>query len=140
MVIPNRIFQQLENRKKLWPVNYTDDDLIAPWTDPSRLLLYVQIAEPYWTRGVGKDMKKVPIRATELKLELDGKPVILKEAYNGVYPYVERTNLGFYLDISKLPADTPHKIKLTLPKGLKPGQFQGIFIDHVENEYTSIFQ
>ncbi len=140
VVIPNRIFQQLENRKKLWPVNYTDDDLIAPWTDPSRLLLYVQIAEPYWTRGVGKDMKKVPIRATELKLELDGKPVILKEAYNGVYPYVERTNLGFYLDISKLPADTPHKIKLTLPKGLKPGQFQGIFIDHVENEYTSIFQ
>jgi hypothetical protein len=140
IIIPMQVFVQLENRKKAWPITYTEDDLVAPWVDPSRLLLYVQIAEPYHTVGVGKDMKKVPVRATELKLEIDGKPTVLKEAYNGVYPFVERTNLGFFTDISALSADTPHKLKLTLPKGLKPGQFQGIFVDHVENEYTSVLQ
>jgi hypothetical protein len=50
---------------------------------------------------------------------------------------VERTNLGFFTDISSLAPDQPHRIRLTLPKGLKPGQFQGIFIDHAENELTS---
>ncbi|MCX6225887.1 MAG: hypothetical protein NTV01_14230, partial [Bacteroidia bacterium] len=137
LIIPKRIFIQLENRKRAWPITYTDDDLVAPWLDPSRLLLYVQIAEPYVEKAVGKETRKMPIRATELKLEIDGKPVRLKEAYNGVYPYVERSNLGFFTDISGLSADLPHKIRLTLPKGLKQGQFQGIFIDHVVNEYTT---
>ncbi len=136
-VIPQRIFDQLAARKTAWPIDYTEDDLVAPWIDPSRLLLYVQIAEPYWTQGTGKEMKKVPIRATEVKLELDGRTVKLNEGYNGVYPFVERTNLGFFYDMSGLTPDTPHKIRLTLPKGLKPGQFQGIFADHVETVYTS---
>jgi hypothetical protein len=135
--IPQRVFTQLENRKKSWPIDYTADDLIAPWLEPSRLLLYIQIAEPYLEKVVGNEMRKKPIRANELKLELDGRPVALNEAYNGVYPYVERTNLGFFADISGLTADTPHTVKVMLPKGLKPGQFQGIFIDHVENEYTA---
>jgi hypothetical protein len=127
----------MESRKTAWPITYTDDDLIAPWLDPSRLLLYVQIAEPYLEKVVGIETRKMPIRAAELKLEIDGKPIILKEAYNGVYPYVERSNLGFFTDISGLSADTSHKIKLMLPKGLKPGQFQGIFLDHIVNEYTT---
>jgi len=137
LTIPNRILTQLADRKKQWPVVYTADDLIAPWLDPSRLLLYVQIAEPYLEKTVGKETRKMPIRASELKLEIDGKTVAVNEAYNGVYPYVERSNLGFFTDISMLSADAPHQIKLTLPKGLKPGQFQGIFIDHVVNEYTT---
>jgi hypothetical protein len=137
LVIPQRIFTQLENRKKLWPVDYTEDDLIAPWLDPSRLLLYVQIAEPYRDKLVGTEKRKAPIRVDGIKLEIDGRPVVLKEAYNGVYPYVERTNLGFFADISHLPADVPHRIRLTLPDDLRPGQFQGIFIDHVVNEYTT---
>ena len=136
-MIPQRIFTQLENRKKAWPVTYTEDDLIAPWLDPSRLLLYVQIAEPYFEKLVGTETRKIPIRASELKLEIDGKPIILKEAYNGVYPYVERSSLGFFTDISGLSSDKSYQIKLTLPKGLKPGQFQGIFLDHIVNEYTT---
>jgi hypothetical protein len=134
--VPARIFSQLAARRSAWPVTYTDDDRVAPWLDASRLLLYVQIAEPYLERP-GTDKKgKTPIRAVELKLEIDGKPVALKEAYNGVYPYIERSNLGFYVDISSWEPDVAHRIKVTLPAGLKPGQFQGIFADHVENEYT----
>ena len=34
--IPKRIFAQLQDRKKQWPVPYTDDDRIAPWVDNSR--------------------------------------------------------------------------------------------------------
>jgi hypothetical protein len=138
LVIPQRIITQLGNRKKAWPITYTADDLVAPWLEPSRLLLYVQIAEPYLEKTINNENRKVPIRAVELKLEIDGKPVILNEAYNGVYPYVERSNLGYFTDISTITADQPHKIKLILPKGLKPGQFQGVFIDHVVNEYTNL--
>jgi hypothetical protein len=121
----------------VWPIAYTEDDLIAPWLDPSRLLLYVQIAEPYFDQASGKEVRKIPIRAKDLKLEIDGKAVTLNEAYNGVYPYVERSNLGFFTDISGFKPDVPYKIKISLPDGLKPGQFQGLFIDHVENEYTT---
>ena len=29
----------------------------------------------------------------------------------------------------------PHKT-VTLPEGLKPGQFQGVFFEHVEDQFT----
>jgi hypothetical protein len=88
---------------------------------PERLLLFVQIAEPDdgWT-------------AT---LQIDGKPVELLKAYASVR--VNRRNFtGFYADVSKLTADAGHTLELQLPTGLKPGQFQGVFFENVETEYT----
>lgn len=142
--IPKRIFKQLVARKKSWPVNYTEDDLVAPWTDPSRLLLYVQIAEPYLSQEVpamrdGKEImitERRPIRKDRVTIEIDGQAVEVKEGYNGVYPYVERTAMGMYADVSDLAPDVAHRIKVTLPEGLKPGQFQGLFFEHVETEFT----
>jgi hypothetical protein len=142
--IPKRIFKQLAARKKAWPVNYTEDDLVAPWTDPSRLLLYVQIAEPYLSQEVpamreGKEImitKRRPIRKDRVTIEIDGQAVEVKEGYNGIYPYVERTAMGMYADVSNLAPDVAHRIKVTLPEGLKPGQFQGLFFEHVETEFT----
>ena len=142
--IPKRIFNQLAARKKAWPVNYTEDDLVAPWTDPSRLLLYVQIAEPHLPQEIpskreGKEVmitKTLPIRKDRVTIEIDGKPLEVKEGYNGVYPYVPRTAMGMYADISDLAPDVAHRIKVTLPEGLKPGQFQGLFFEHVETEFT----
>jgi hypothetical protein len=145
LTIPARIFAQLENRSQIWPVTYTEDDLVAPWTGPSRLLLYLQIAEPYrdtvisWSDGqtMHHDKRKTPIRARDLSIEINGRKADLREAYNGVYPYVDRTNLGYFVDITGLKPDTPHSIRVFLPKGLKPGQYQGLFVDHVEDEYTN---
>jgi hypothetical protein len=143
--IPKRIFDQLAERKKKWPVTYTKDDLVAPWTDPSRLLLFVQIAEPFFQKEVterrrGRETavkRSVPIRKDEVKIEIDGKEIETQEAYNGVYPYVSHTCLGIYADVSDLRPDVEHTVKVTLPEGLKPGQFQGLFFEHVENEFTS---
>lgn len=45
--------------------------------------------------------------------------------------------MGIYTDVSHLTPDVEHRIRVTLPAGLRPGQFQGLFFDHVENEYTS---
>jgi hypothetical protein len=144
LIIPERIKAQMERRKQKWLVDYTEDDMVAPWAGPSRLLLYLQIAEPYrdtvitWSDGqnVHHDKRKTPIRATDLRIEINGNKADLKEAYNGVYPYVDRTNLGYFVDISDLKTNTPHRIRVILPKGLKPGQYQGLFVDHVEDEYT----
>ena len=132
--IPNRIFQQLERRRQSWPVEYTDDDKVAPWIDASRLLLFVQIAEPY---PEGQSQRSAPYRKDQVEIQIDGQPVEVKEGYNGVYPYVTRTCMGMYANVSHLEPDVPHRVKVTLPEGLRPGQFQGLFFEHVENEYTS---
>ena len=146
--IPERINQQLEQRKKDWPVPYTYDDKKAPWLAPSRLLLYIQVAEPYrkmeqqFPRGEDTITRMVdkPIRKDEYGLQIDGKPFPIHEAYNGVYPYIERSNLGIFADISDLEPGMEHTIRVKLPENLRPGQFQGLFIEHVENEYTSHLQ
>jgi hypothetical protein len=134
----------LRKRKRTWPVPYTDDDRVAPWVDNARLLLFAQIAEPYADKEFtdqrdGKDiktMRNVPYRKEDVKIEIDGKPVEVREGYNGVYPYVTRTSMGMYADISHLKPDTDYRVKVTLPEGLRTGQFQGLFFEHVENEYT----
>ena len=141
LVIPERIISQLNRRKVSWPVTYTDDDKIAPWLDPSRLLLYIQIAQPYRKveemNGTEKVSRQKPIRKGEYSLTIDGKPVEINEAYNGVYPNVEMTNLGVFADITSLKPGVSHQLTIKLPAGLKPGQFQGIFIDHIEDEITT---
>ncbi len=142
--IPQRIKDQLSARKELWPIVYSEDDLKAPWVDPSRLLLFMNIADPYrekqeeWKEGDQTRSRtvRIPMKPEEIKLEIDGKEIPVLDAYNGVYSYVTRTFLGFYVDVSTLTADVPHNIRLVLPKDLKPGQFQGLFFDHVEDEYT----
>jgi len=132
--IPKRIFEQLRRRKKAWTVEYTDDDKVAPWIDCSRLLLFVQIAEPY---PEGQSRRAKPYRKDQVTIEIDGKPVDVREGYNGVYPYVTRTCMGMYADVSHLEPDVRHRVKVTLPEGLRPGQFQGLFFEHVETEYTN---
>jgi hypothetical protein len=142
--VPKRIFEQLAARRKAWPVPYTEDDRVAPWADPSRLLLYVQIAAPFESseRKVMRDGKEVvikkgtPIRKDRVTIEIDGKAVEQKEGYNGVYPYVPRSAMGMYADVSSLAPDVPHRVVVTLPEGLKPGQFQGLFFEHVEDQFT----
>jgi hypothetical protein len=122
VAVPARIFSQLAERKKAWPVSYTDDDLLAPWLGPWRLLLHMPIVE-------GTD-------ALEVTLKINGKPVEVRKAYNSVYPHSpERTFIGHYADVSWLKPDTPYDIEVGLPV-LEPGRFQGVFFENVETEYT----
>ena len=122
VTIPSRVFAQLAERKKRWPVSYAEDDLLAPWVAPWRLLLYVAVAEPDDSMEVG--------------MKIGGKPVEVRKAYNSVYPRrPERTFLGWYADLSRLRPDSPVEIEVSLPS-LEPGRFQGLFFDNVETEYT----
>jgi hypothetical protein len=119
--IPQRIFDQLAARRKAWPIPWTEEDLRSTWLAPERLLLFLQFAEPddRWT-------------AT---LKIDGQPIELKKAYASVR--VNRRNfVGFYADISTLKPDVDHRLELETPTGLKPGQFQGVFVENVETDYT----
>lgn len=124
ITVPSRVAKQLADRRKSWPVKYTEDDLLAPWLGPWRLLLYAAFSEP--------DEKMEPV------LEIDGGKVELRRAYNSVYPHSpQRTFLGFYADVSGLKPDTRHDFKLTVPE-VGPGSFQGLFFEHVEPEYTTL--
>lgn len=120
--IPARIFDQLSKRKESWPVSYTEDDLLATWLGSYRLLIYAQIAEPDETMAV--------------MMKINGRPVEAKKAYNSIYGHSpKRTFMGFYADISNLKPDTEYSIEVALPK-LAPGQFQGLFFENIEPEYT----
>jgi hypothetical protein len=122
ITIPARVFAQLAERRTTWPVTYTDDDLLAPWLGPWRLLLHIPIAE-------GTD-------ALDVNLKINGKPVEVRKAYNSVYPHSPaRTFLGHYADVSGLKPDTAYDIEVGLPQ-LEPGRFQGVFFENVETEYT----
>ena len=46
------------------------------------------------------------------------------------------TFVGFYADVSHLKPGKRYQLEATLPAGLKPGQFQGIFFENVETEFT----
>jgi hypothetical protein len=88
------------------------------------LLLFIQIADPNDTWEVG--------------LKIDGQPVEVKKAYSDVFPLGrERTFTGFYVDVSKLSPEAPHRLEVALPAGLQPGQFQGLFLENVETEFTT---
>jgi len=122
ITVPARVFTQLSDRKKAWPVKYTEDDLRAPWLGPWRLLLHIPIFEA--------------TDAMDVSLKVNGQPVQVLKAYNSVYPHSpERTFLGHYADLSRLRPDTPHTLEVTLPT-LEPGRFRGLFFENVEPEYT----
>jgi hypothetical protein len=120
--IPQRIFEQLDARRQAWPIPWTPEDYRSTWLVPERLLLYVQLAEPddRWTAS----------------LQIDGRPVELHKAYASVRAN-RRNFVGFYADVSTLAPGQEHTLQLELPRSLQPGQFQGVFFENVETEYTS---
>ena len=40
--------------------------------------------------------------------------------------------------MSDLKPGRRYEVEVTLPDGLKPGQFQGLFFENVETEYTDL--
>lgn len=131
-VIPQRIFDQMDQRKKDWSIDWTEEDLICTWLAPERLLLYIQLTQPNWK--------------TNVEMKLNGKPVEVTKAYASRTPGRMRTGkgnntfTGFYLDVSHLRPGQKYDIEITLPSSLKPGQFQGVFFENVETEYTTKIQ
>lgn len=122
VAVPARIFEQLAARKAAWPVTYSDDDLLAPWLGPWRLLLHIPIFE-------GTD-------AMEVSLKVNGRPVEVRKAYNSVYGHApERTFLGHYADLSWLKPDVAYEIEIGVP-AVEPGRFEGAFFENVETEST----
>jgi hypothetical protein len=120
--IPERVFNQLAARRKAWPIPWTREDLRSTWLAPERLLLFVQIAEPddRWTAS----------------LKIDGAPVLLQKAYASVRAN-RRNFTGFYVDVTEFGPGL-HHLELEVPTGLKPGQYQGVFFENVEPEYTGV--
>ena len=58
-----------------------------------------------------------------------------EKAYASVRPN-RRNFVGFYADISTLSPDAGHRLEREVPAGLKPGQYQGVFVENVETGYT----
>ena len=122
IAIPLRVFRQLQERRRLWPIPWTEEELHTTWLAPHRLLLFINVADP-------NDEMKV-------SLKIDGQPVEAKAAYSSIVRSNPRnTFVGWYADVSSLKPDVPHMFEVELP-GLTPGQFQGLFLDNVEAERT----
>ncbi|MDQ2944406.1 MAG: hypothetical protein M3Y27_00400, partial [Acidobacteriota bacterium] len=118
--VPQRIFERLATVEKAWPVHWNTDDYKTTWLVPSRLLMFIQFAEP-------KDTMKV-------SMMLDGAPLELTKAYSSVRAHGP-SFVGFYADLSRIKPEAAHAVALQLPLGAT-GQFQGVFFDNVEPELT----
>jgi hypothetical protein len=119
-VVPQRVLDQLANRKLKWPIPWTQEDYETTWLAPERLLLFAQTAD-------GSDSMKV--QAT-----LDGKPLTFKPAYSSsrVDP---QCFVGFYADVSAVAPEVRHTIDLRIAQ-MGRGQLQGIFFDNVTPQLT----
>ncbi len=123
ITVPKRVLDQLVERKKSWPVAYSDEDLRSPWLAPWRLLLHIPIID-------GTDAMPVSLR-------INGQPVEILKGYNSIYGHSpERTFIGHYADVSRIRPDSPIDIEVSLPT-LEPGRFEGAFFENVETEYTT---
>ncbi len=120
-IIPARVFEQLAARRKAWSIAWSEEDYGTTWLAPERLLLFVQIAEP--------DDRM------DVRLRIDGQPVELRKAYSSIRGH-RPSFVGFYADVSSLRPDREYRVELQLPP-LEAGQFQGLFFDNVETEYTA---
>lgn len=118
--IPQRIMDQLHERSLKWPISWYETDVETPYLLPQRLLFFVQIAEP------SEDM--------DVQMQINGKPVTLTKAYSSLRQ-ISHDFLGFYADISSLKPGENYNVELKLPV-LKKGQFQGLFFENIETEYT----
>ncbi len=123
--IPARVFRQLEQRRRDWPVEYTEQERAAPWLNSDRLLLFIQVTEPD-----DEAMKDVTLR-------VDGHAIPVKPAYTSIVrSNPKNTFVGWYADVTALAPDVVHAFEVSLPK-LAPGQFQGLFFDTVEATHTT---
>ncbi len=118
--VPRRIFDQLAQRKRAWPIRWTEQDYETTWLAPERLLLFFQFAE-------GQDT--IPLSAS-----LDGQRLPLKAAYSStrVHP---PSFVGFYADLSAISPDKEHTLSISVPIPYLE-KLQGIFFDNVEPELT----
>lgn len=48
----------------------------------------------------------------------------------------EWTFSAFCADVSHLQPDTRYEVEVALPGSLRPGQFQGLFLEKVPTEFT----
>lgn len=123
--IPGWVFEQIEERKRAWPVEYTERERAAVWLNSDRLLVFINVAEPSDETMEG------------VALEVNGREVTVKPAYTSIVRSNPRhTFVGWYADLSSLQPDREYTFDLHLPR-LSPGQFQGLFLDTVEAGYTT---
>ena len=118
--VPRRVLDQLDARKRAWPIPWTREDYESTWLVPERLLLFVQAADA---------TDSASITAT-----LDDKPMAFQPAYSS--SRVDSASfVGFYTDLSGIAPGVRHTIKLHL-SGVDPARLQGIFFDNVEPQLT----
>jgi hypothetical protein len=118
--VPQRILNQLDARKRAWPIPWTKEDYESTWLAPERLLLFMQSAD-------SND-------SASLTATLDDKPLAFRPAYSS--GRVDAASfVGFYTDLSKIAPGVWHAIKLHI-SGVNPAQLQGIFFDNVEPQLT----
>ena len=117
------------------PLAPTGDELLQPWSDPSRLRLFVELLDP---------------QAVTVGLSVDGQDVDVAQAWMGTFSHVkdpdrgwENNLLGHYVDLTdRLLATTdlgrPWRIALTV-SWLWPGQLRGVHVAHLPRRRTDAF-
>jgi hypothetical protein len=116
------------------PIAPVGDEHLHPWSDPSRLRLFVDLLDP---------------QAVTVRVRVDGDDVEVRQAWIGTFEHVkdpdrariENNLLGHYVDLTdRLAAtddlDRAWTIELTVD-GLWRGQLRGVHVAHLPRRRTS---
>jgi len=123
--IPGEVFKQLQQRKLDYPINWKIQDYDATWLIPHRLLLFINIEAP--------DDSSPPT------VLIDDMKVPLQKSYNTRSRIDSEKFLGYFVDISRMPANVTHEILVIMDTEVV-GDFVGVFFENVETMYTGTWQ
>mmetsp|Transcript_82401 Transcript_82401/g.217385 ORF Transcript_82401/g.217385 Transcript_82401/m.217385 type:complete len:299 (+) Transcript_82401:2-898(+) len=123
--IPSAIFDQLKARQANYPISWTANDRNASWLDPSRLLMTIAYAHPLTTAA-----PRARLIGASLKI------LWASNSRNGPASASQSCFTGYYIDASSFPPEAMHALSVWMPS-VAPGDFQGLFWDNLDTEYTN---
>ena len=123
--VPQAVLDQLSARKSLYDVAWNQDDLAISWLAPYRLLLHVDV------------MRSVPSTGT-ITATLNGNNIPVYKSWTCRNDKAEMCFQGFFIDLSSdanIVASTDYDLSVTIPTGLSPGAFGGVYYENIDTIY-----
>jgi len=123
--VPQAVLDQLSARKSLYDVAWNQNDLAISWLAPYRLLLHVDV------------MRSVPSTGT-ITATLNGNNIPVYKSWTCRNDKAEMCFQGFFIDLSSdanIVASTDYDLSVTIPTGLSPGAFGGVYYENIDTIY-----
>ena len=118
LTVSNELINELNERRRIYPIEWTDDELSVSWLSPHRPIIFISLKQA----ALAKEQSFI---AT-----VNGQSVIVRPAYNTRHR-VDGRLLGYFLDMAEASPLTniTYIITVTLPS-IPADSFIGLFLEN----------